>query len=290
MEAARLRVHARPSGDAARVDEPYLRPRRRFRVPRLSPVGAAAVAGGDPQRQQTVQRRRGADGAGAVHGGEVLGRRRHADAAGDDRRAWPAVSRDHAEPRARPDRDDQQRVRAAAVRGARSAGGARAQRPRAGDGHQVARVSGTGRRRPVDDAHRPGKVRDRSAADGARAVDAGPDAGERARDADPGRRRRLRGRLRDYQEGRGVVLRARRLELGLPVQRDRAPRQGLRRRDHDQRRCRAPGDQRDRSARRRRLRLGFARQTGPALNRGTSIAATPAEDSDRRAGPNAMAA
>ena len=73
----------------------------------------------------------------------------------------------------------------------------------------------------------------------ARTIDAGADAGERARDADAGRRRRLRGRLRDHQEGPGLVLRARRLELGLPVRPDRPPRQGLRRRHHDQRRRRA---------------------------------------------------
>ena len=47
---------------------------------------------------------------------------------------------------------------------ARPARGARARRPRAGDGREVARLSGAGRRRAVDDADRPREVRDRSAA------------------------------------------------------------------------------------------------------------------------------
>ena len=87
VEAARQRVHARPSGHAARADEPHLRPRRRLRLPGLPPVRPASNRGADPRRQRAVQRRQGPDGAAAVRGGEVLGRRRHLDAAADDRRA-----------------------------------------------------------------------------------------------------------------------------------------------------------------------------------------------------------
>jgi CubicO group peptidase (beta-lactamase class C family) len=59
--------------------------------------------------------RAGPDGARAVHGRQILGRRRHHDAARADGRVGPAVSRDHAEPRPRADRHDAQRVRTTAV-------------------------------------------------------------------------------------------------------------------------------------------------------------------------------
>ena len=64
-----------------------------------------------------------------------------------------------------------------------------------------------------------------------------------------------------------LVLRPRRLELGLPVRSDRPPRQGLRRRHHDQRRQRAARHQRDPRPRRGGVRLGLARQARPALTR-----------------------
>ena len=152
VEAARQRIHARPSGHAARVDEPHLGTRRRLRISGISPVRAAADARRDPERQQAVERRPGADGAAALHRGQVFRRRRDADAAGDDRRARPAVRRDHAGGRAQAHRHDEQHLRTATAGGARSARGAGAQRRGTRDGYEVARVSRAGRGGAVDDA------------------------------------------------------------------------------------------------------------------------------------------
>ena len=69
-----------------------------------------------------------------------------------------------------------------------------------------------------------------------------------------------RGRLRDREEGRGLVLRHGGSNWGFQCDLLAHRAQGLRRRHHDQRRQRRPRDQRDRSARRRGVRLGLARQ------------------------------
>ena len=69
-------------------------------------------------------------------------------------------------------------------------------------------------------------------------VDARAVASVDARDGDAGRRRAVCRGIPDRQAGRGLVLRARRQQLGLPVQHDRPPPQGLRPGHHDERRQR----------------------------------------------------
>ena len=59
--------------------------------------------------------------------------------------------------------------------------------------------------------------------------------------------------------GEGWYLLARRRQLGLPVRAHRAPAQGIRRRDHDERRQRRRRRERDQGSRRGCLRLGHAR-------------------------------
>ena len=151
---------------------------------------------------------------------------------------------------------------------ARSACGARAQRPRpAMDAkwHVYPELAAAGL---WTTPTRSREVRDRDSADRARTIGAGAHAGERARDADAGRRRRLRGRLRDHEAGPGLVLRPRRLELGLPVRliAHRVKGYGVAIMTNGD--SGRPRDQRDRGAGRRRVRLGLARQAGSALTRG----------------------
>src|SRR5439155_11415676 len=89
-------------------------------------------------------------------------------------------------------------------------------------------------------------------------------------------RRTVCRRLRDPAERRGLVLLARRLELGISVRRDGAHAEGLRRGDHDQQRQRRPADRRDPVARRGRVQLGYARQSDSAV-KWASLKARPYE-------------
>ena len=116
------------------------------------------------ERREAIQHRKSVDGAAAVHRDEVFRRRcddRPARAHGHDR---TSISRVAEEPRPRPDRHVEQRIRSAAVTPAGSSGRARAQRPRHGDGCEVARVPRARGCGPVDDADRSGAPRRRAAA------------------------------------------------------------------------------------------------------------------------------
>ena len=85
VEGAADRGDREHAGDAAGALQPHLGRRRRLRLPRLRPVGAAAVGGADPERPAAVERRAGAVRAAAVPGLQVLRRRHHHHAAGAHR-------------------------------------------------------------------------------------------------------------------------------------------------------------------------------------------------------------
>jgi CubicO group peptidase (beta-lactamase class C family) len=95
-----------------------------------------------------------------------------------------------------------------------------------------------------------------------RPIEPGAEAARDAGDGDAGRRRPVRRRLSDREAGRGLVLHARRQQLGLHVRPDRPPRQGLRHRHHDERRQRFSPDSGAAQANRAAVRVGRVRQTG----------------------------
>ena len=78
VEAARERAHARPPGNAALAAQPHLGPRRRLRVPGLSPAAPLPTLVQILERREALEHRQGPDGAAAVHRLQVLRRRRHA--------------------------------------------------------------------------------------------------------------------------------------------------------------------------------------------------------------------
>ena len=267
VEGAAVGGDRQRAGDAALALQPHVGRRRRLRISRLRPGGAAADGGADPR---TASRRRTS--------GRCCSRGRRSRATSTRAAASPSCS--SRSPSSRTGRlrscmadavldaaaDDQQLVRAAAA-----ARGRRRSSPRAHDGqgsamgtawHVYPEQAAAGLWTTPTDLARfiievqtavrgpAGKVLSQASAREMTApVGAGPYA------VGP----------RDRAARRGLVLLARRLELGLPGRHRRPPPQGLRRRRHDQRRPRPRADQRDRGAGRRRLRLGLARQAAGAL-------------------------
>ena len=171
---------------------------------------------------------------------QVLGRRRDDPAARADRRRRQAVRRrSRGTGCSNPIGMTNSTYRAAAAGDAPRAGRARARSDGQRDGRPVARLSRTGGRRPVDHADRSREVRDRSAAVAAGPIESRADAaGDGQEMVTPVGVGPFAVGFHDREAGRRLVLRARRQQLGIPVRPDRAPRQGLRRRDHDQRRQR----------------------------------------------------
>ena len=242
-QLARASIVERRDRHAAHADEPHVRHRRWLRLPGIPSRCATTVDRADPRRRSrrpiAAQVRVGRPpmtGYKYSGGAVTIEELALTDVLG---KPFPLIMREMVlGPIGMTNSTYEQPLPA----NRKGAGRARARSRRPARRRALARASRTCRRGSVDDADRSREVCDRGPAGARRTIDEGAVANDGAGNGDAGRCRALCRRFHDRQRGRRLVFLSRRQQRGVSLRPDRASLEGLRRRDHDQRRQRRPAD------------------------------------------------